>query len=106
MMTYLELIKPELVFGLLLIMVGFIAGAINLYIASVQEESVLFLGAGAFLIGYGIIGIIELIMGDRLVNASSRWDKLQSWKKFTISLVIILVAIIGFISLIPVVAEI
>lgn len=39
MMTYLELIKPELVFGLLLIMVGFIAlGSFATYVDNKREQ--------------------------------------------------------------------
>lgn len=88
------------------ILIGFIAGLVNLYFASGNEEAKFMFMAGAFLIGYGIVGCLELLLGESLVNASKKWDELKPWKKFIISLVVIILALIVFISLIPIVAKI
>lgn len=55
---------------------------------------------------YVIVGLIELALGDSLVSAAKSWDNLAGWKKFLISLLVIIVALVVFISLIPVFAKI
>lgn len=88
------------------ILTGFIAGFVNLYFASGNEEAKFMFMAGVFLIGYGIVGCLELALGESLVKASNNWDSLKAWEKFIVSFVVILLAVIVFISLIPVVAKI
>lgn len=53
---------------------------------------------------YAIVGLLEVIFGESLASAARRWDSLAGWKKFLLSLLVIVVAIVGFGALIPVFA--
>lgn len=54
--------------------------------------------------GYAIVGLVEILMGESLVSAGRKWDRLAGWKKFLISLAAVIAAFALFMSLIPVVA--
>jgi len=56
------------------------------------------------LCAYAAIGVIEILCGQSLANAAQRWEQLPGWKKFLVSLPVIVAAIVGFALLIPVFA--
>jgi len=57
------------------------------------------------LAGYAIVGIIEVIGGNALALSAKKWDMMPSWKKFIISITVILIAVVGFIAVLPIVAK-
>ena len=57
------------------------------------------------LAGYAIVGLIEIIGGNALALSAKKWDMMSGWKKFIISIMVILIAIIGFITVMPIVAK-
>jgi len=85
---------------------GLFFGLLNLYLAHLDEDDKLLFMAGVFLLGYAFIGLIELLLGVRLISAAKNWDKLPSWQRFIISVVVICSALVMFIFFIPVVAKI
>lgn len=54
---------------------------------------------------YAFVGLIEIIGGESLASSVKKWDSLPGRKKFIISTGVILMAIIIFISLMPLVAK-
>ncbi|WLQ11909.1 hypothetical protein O5O45_19460 [Hahella aquimaris] len=54
---------------------------------------------------YALIGLIETLIGGRLVSLSAKWDIMAGWKKFIISVFTIVFALFCFISLIPIAAK-
>jgi len=58
------------------------------------------------LAGYAIVGIIEVIGRDSLVLSAKKWDMMPGWKKFIISITVVLISVIGFIAVMPIVAKI
>lgn len=54
---------------------------------------------------YSLVGLIEVLGGESIASAARNWDRQPGWKKFQISLVVIVLALGGFISLIPVLAR-
>lgn len=57
------------------------------------------------LAGYAIVGIIEVIGGNALALSAKKWDMMPSWKKLIISITVVLIAVIGFIAVMPIVAK-
>jgi hypothetical protein len=55
---------------------------------------------------YALVGLVEVLMGESLLSAGKRWDQLAGWKKFAISLVVIIAAIVIFIGVMPLVAKV
>jgi hypothetical protein len=55
---------------------------------------------------YFAVGLLELVLGESLISAAKKWDEMAGWKIFLISITVIMVALIGFISLIPVFANV
>ncbi len=56
------------------------------------------------LAAYALVGLVEVLAGESLVASAKKWDDLASWKKFIISLVVILFALGIFIGAMPLVA--
>jgi hypothetical protein len=54
---------------------------------------------------YALVGLIEILGGETIASAARTWDGQPGWKKFLISLAVILLALGGFISLIPLLAK-
>lgn len=54
---------------------------------------------------YAFVGFIEVIGGESLADSAKRWDSLPGWKKFIISTSVIIMAIIVFISVMPILAK-
>ena len=55
--------------------------------------------------GYAIVGLIEIIGGAALASAAKKWESMPGWKKFIISISIILIALAGFIAIMPFIAN-
>jgi hypothetical protein len=53
---------------------------------------------------YALVGLIEVLGGETIASAARNWDCQPGWKKFLISLVVIVLALGGFISLIALLA--
>lgn len=56
------------------------------------------------LCAYAFVGGLEILFGESLASSAKKWDSLAGWKKFLISLLVILIALVGFLSLMPVLA--
>ena len=64
--------------------------------------------AQMFFIGflaYAIVGLVEVLLGSSLQNASAAWDNLRWWSRGAISLVVILAAFALVIVVIPLFAK-
>ena len=59
----------------------------------------------AGLAAYAIVGLLEVLLGQRLVRAGERWANLPGWQKFVASTVVIIVALGLAISAIPLLAS-
>lgn len=55
---------------------------------------------------YAVVGLIEILAGGSLVSLSKRWDQLNGFKQFLISVAVILLSFVLFMSIMPIVAEI
>jgi hypothetical protein len=57
------------------------------------------------LAAYAAVGVAELALGESLLGASKRWDAMPGWKKFVISLVVIIGSMAIAFSVMPLIAE-
>lgn len=57
------------------------------------------------LCAYAVVGLLEVVFGESLAGAARKWDRLAGWKKFLFSVLVIVAALVGFVSLIPVFAR-
>lgn len=54
---------------------------------------------------YALVGAIEVLGGESLAASAKKWDRLPGWKKFLISIVVILAFFVLVIVLIPIVIK-
>jgi hypothetical protein len=54
---------------------------------------------------YAIVGVVEIIGGESLVNLGKQWDALAGWKKFFISIAVIVIFFTALMLIMPTVAE-
>jgi hypothetical protein len=54
---------------------------------------------------YAIVGLVEVVLGESLLSAGKKWDLMPGWKKFLISLAVIIGAFAVFFSVMPFIAE-
>lgn len=71
----------------------------------IEKEKATIRMVSLFLFAYALAGVIELILDKSYPNAKDQWGRLAGWKKFIISLIIIIASLIFFLSLIPFVAK-
>lgn len=79
------------------------AAAVVLWQIGIAENVTRFLALA--LCAYAAVGLLEIVFGESLANAARSWDQLAGWKRFLISVVVIIGALVLFISLIPVVTQ-
>lgn len=48
---------------------------------------------------YALVGLIEVVGGESLVSLAKRWDSLPGWKKFILSVIVIIIAFTIFMVL-------
>lgn len=53
---------------------------------------------------YAIVGVVEIIGGESLVNLGKKWDALAGWKKFVISVLVIVTFFTALMLIMPTVA--
>jgi len=56
-------------------------------------------------VAYAAVGLLEVALGESLIAASRRWDEMPGWKKFVISLVVIVGSLAVAFSVMPLAAE-
>lgn len=55
-------------------------------------------------VAYALVGLVEVALGESLLSAGKKWDEMPGWKKFLISLVVIVGSLAVVFSVIPLVA--
>lgn len=88
----------KLLIGLPLLVAAFAATMI----ASVADAARLLAAAAG---AYVVVGTVELIAGSSISRFAKSWDQLPAWKQNLISTIVIVGAIFGFLSLLPVVSR-
>lgn len=83
------------------ILAGIPAIALIYFSMVIEKYQALIGGAGLILLAYSFAGFVEAYLEKTHSNAKSGWDDMSSLKKFLISIFVIAIALIVFISLIP-----
>ena len=76
--------------------------AIGLYFLNIAPAFTKMLAV--FFVAYAIVGVVEIALGESLVSAARKWDAMPGWKKFLISVVVIICAMAAAFAVIPLVA--
>lgn len=56
-------------------------------------------------VAYAAVGLVEVVLGESLLAAGRRWDEMPGWKKFLVSLVVIVGSLAVAFAVMPLVAE-